>query len=288
MNTSTFVKSNDDHDSDDDSETVKCTNDAAGGDGESSYLEIVPSAGGAFSTDIFSSPTANAQSSGVLPESKKLRRIMANRRSARESRERRKKLLSKLQSSVDALSADNRLLVSENARLRAQVKDLTEQLLYVNANRQQSDLNFQMNAQQQQHQRLNLQMNSQQPSLNLQMNTEPKNLNLLMNAQQPNLNHQMNTMHSNMPMGSLNLEQQLFQQQNLLLQAAQREQQQLMLGNQLESAQREQQQQQQQLMLVSQLQAAQLGNQEMQSQEQQQQDLFLAAYQQGKDQNQFR
>ncbi len=278
MNTSTFVKSNDDDDEDDNSEILKCTNNAPG-DGESSYLEMVPSAGGTFSTDIFSS-TDTAEPSGV-PESNKLRRIMVNRRSARESRERRKKLLSKLQSSVDALSADNRLLVAENAQLRAQVKDLTEQLLYVNANRQEKDLNFQMSAQQQPRQ--NQQMNALEPSLNLQMNTEQRNVNHMMSAQQqPNLNLQMNTMNSNMSMGSLTMEQQLFQQQNILLQAAQREQQ-LMLGNQLESAQREQQ-----LMMENQLQAAQLGNQEMQSHEQQQQDLFLAAYQRAKDQNQFR
>jgi hypothetical protein len=66
-------------------------------------------------------------------EDKKTRRIMANRRSAKESRERRKHLLSKLQATVDVLTAENRSLNSENGQLRDQIQDLKHQLMMSNA-----------------------------------------------------------------------------------------------------------------------------------------------------------
>jgi hypothetical protein len=65
--------------------------------------------------------------------SRKLRRVMANRRSAKESRERRKQLLSKLQATVDILSAENRAILQDNRRLRNQLGELREQLVQVNA-----------------------------------------------------------------------------------------------------------------------------------------------------------
>merc|ERR1712151_902207 len=46
-------------------------------------------------------------------EARKMRRVMANRRSARESRERRKKLLTDLQDSVKTLTDENVTLTKE-------------------------------------------------------------------------------------------------------------------------------------------------------------------------------
>jgi bZIP transcription factor len=57
-------------------------------------------------------------------EDKKMKRIMANRRSARESRERRKSLLSNLEASVEILSKENASLVRENGELRKQLTRL--------------------------------------------------------------------------------------------------------------------------------------------------------------------
>jgi len=60
-------------------------------------------------------------------EARKMRRIMANRRSARESRERRKKLLTDLQDSVETLTTDNTTLTKENLSLRRELASLIEQ-----------------------------------------------------------------------------------------------------------------------------------------------------------------
>mmetsp|Transcript_19316 Transcript_19316/g.42011 ORF Transcript_19316/g.42011 Transcript_19316/m.42011 type:complete len:147 (+) Transcript_19316:84-524(+) len=60
-------------------------------------------------------------------EARKMRRIMANRRSARESRERRKKLLTDLQDSVQTLTNDNTVLTKENFSLRRELITLVEQ-----------------------------------------------------------------------------------------------------------------------------------------------------------------
>jgi hypothetical protein len=60
-------------------------------------------------------------------DDKKLKRIMANRRSARESRERRRSLLSNLESSVEILSKENASLVRENGELRKQLARLLPQ-----------------------------------------------------------------------------------------------------------------------------------------------------------------
>lgn len=60
-------------------------------------------------------------------EARKMRRIMANRRSARESRERRKKLLTELQDSVQTLTSDNTTLTKENLSLRRELASLIEQ-----------------------------------------------------------------------------------------------------------------------------------------------------------------
>eukprot|EP00536_Pseudo-nitzschia_multiseries_P001614 jgi/Psemu1/300879/fgenesh1_kg.21_\ len=60
-------------------------------------------------------------------EARKMRRIMANRRSARESRERRKKLLTDLQDSVQSLTNDNTMLTKENFSLRRELITLIEQ-----------------------------------------------------------------------------------------------------------------------------------------------------------------
>ena len=49
---------------------------------------------------------------------------MANRRSARESRERRKRLLNDLQDSVDKLSAENSTLAKNNLLMRQELLSL--------------------------------------------------------------------------------------------------------------------------------------------------------------------
>lgn len=55
-------------------------------------------------------------------EEKKWDRVLANRRSAKESRERRKKLLSDLEESVEKLKKENSGLSEENANLRTQLQ----------------------------------------------------------------------------------------------------------------------------------------------------------------------
>ena len=52
---------------------------------------------------------------------KKWKRVMANRLSAKESRERRKKLLTGLEGSVQILSKENSILAAENAELRKHI-----------------------------------------------------------------------------------------------------------------------------------------------------------------------
>ena len=55
------------------------------------------------------------------PDGRKMRRIMANRRSARESRERRKRLLEDLQASVDKLAAENVEVAKVNLVMRQEL-----------------------------------------------------------------------------------------------------------------------------------------------------------------------
>lgn len=57
----------------------------------------------------------------LSPEQKRMKRVLANRRSAKESRERRKNLLAELEEQVDTLKKENRTLAAENAQLRKQV-----------------------------------------------------------------------------------------------------------------------------------------------------------------------
>ena len=59
-------------------------------------------------------------------EVRRLRRVMANRRSAKESRERRKKLLSDLQCSVDALTSENSNLARDNLSMRQELGQLLQ------------------------------------------------------------------------------------------------------------------------------------------------------------------
>jgi len=59
-------------------------------------------------------------------EVRKRRRVMANRRSARESRERQKKLLTDLQESVESLASENANLAKENITLRQELATLME------------------------------------------------------------------------------------------------------------------------------------------------------------------
>jgi hypothetical protein len=61
-------------------------------------------------------------------EEKKMKRVLANRRSARESYQRRKKMFSDLESAVTTLTKENAELVEENKKLRCQVLNLHQQL----------------------------------------------------------------------------------------------------------------------------------------------------------------
>jgi len=56
-----------------------------------------------------------------------MRRIMANRRSARESRERRKRLLEDLQISVDKLAAENTEVAKANLAMRQELVRLLQE-----------------------------------------------------------------------------------------------------------------------------------------------------------------
>lgn len=70
-------------------------------------------------TVTVNSPTSTAESA----DEKKWDRVLANRRSAKESRERRKKPLSDLEESVERLRTENSSLAQENASLRTQLQN---------------------------------------------------------------------------------------------------------------------------------------------------------------------
>lgn len=61
-------------------------------------------------------------------EEKRIRRIMANRKSAKESRDRRRKLLNTLSKQVEVLAAENESMARANSDLRSQTQFLKEQL----------------------------------------------------------------------------------------------------------------------------------------------------------------
>ena len=65
------------------------------------------------------SPTSTAKTA----DEKKWDRVLANRRSAKESRERRKKLLTDLEESVERLKTENSSLAQENSSLRTQLQN---------------------------------------------------------------------------------------------------------------------------------------------------------------------
>lgn len=77
---------------------------------------------------VESNDSAAIPSSGRKPDEKKMKRVLANRRSARESYQRRKKMFADLESTVTSLTKDNADLVDENKRLRRQVMSLHQQL----------------------------------------------------------------------------------------------------------------------------------------------------------------
>jgi hypothetical protein len=60
-------------------------------------------------------------------EVRKKRRVLANRRSARESRDRRKRLLSDLRRSVDTLTADNSELAKSNLALGQELEQILQE-----------------------------------------------------------------------------------------------------------------------------------------------------------------
>lgn len=59
---------------------------------------------------------------------KKVRRIMANRKSAKESRDRRRNLLKTLSKQVDVLAAENKSMARTNAELQSQTQQLQQKL----------------------------------------------------------------------------------------------------------------------------------------------------------------
>mmetsp|Transcript_8426 Transcript_8426/g.12209 ORF Transcript_8426/g.12209 Transcript_8426/m.12209 type:complete len:180 (+) Transcript_8426:503-1042(+) len=59
-----------------------------------------------------------------VQDDKKMKRILANRRSARESYQRRKKLFSNLETSISEMRKENGKLVDENLQLRQQKAEL--------------------------------------------------------------------------------------------------------------------------------------------------------------------
>lgn len=65
---------------------------------------------------------------GEESDAKKMKRVLANRRSARESYQRRKKMFSELESAVTTLTKENAELAEENKKLRRQVMTLHQQL----------------------------------------------------------------------------------------------------------------------------------------------------------------
>ena len=93
--------------------------------------ENADSAGGGGSSVASGDAESDLQEFELDPdkrrEVRKMRRVMANRRSARESRERRKKLLTDLQESVESLTSENKSLTKENLSLRRELASLIEQ-----------------------------------------------------------------------------------------------------------------------------------------------------------------
>jgi len=67
--------------------------------------------------------TVTSPSTAKSADEKKWDRVLANRRSAKESRERRKKLLSDLEESVETLKNENSNLADENVKLRVQLQN---------------------------------------------------------------------------------------------------------------------------------------------------------------------
>lgn len=81
-----------------------------------------PTAGKATYANNSEDEAPNQNTAGLpIHDEKKMKRIMANRRSARESRERRMRHLANLETTVDALSKENATLSRENERLHHQI-----------------------------------------------------------------------------------------------------------------------------------------------------------------------
>lgn len=70
----------------------------------------------------------NAPINSESEHEKKMRRVMANRKSAKESRDRRRNLLKKLETQVDVLAAENQSMARANAELRSHMQQLKQQL----------------------------------------------------------------------------------------------------------------------------------------------------------------
>ena len=64
---------------------------------------------------------------GPETDVKKMKRVLANRRSARESYQRRKRMFSELETAVTSLTKDNTDLVEENKKLKLEIVNLHQQ-----------------------------------------------------------------------------------------------------------------------------------------------------------------
>jgi hypothetical protein len=78
-------------------------------------------------SSLVQEPT-DCEDDGEETDAKKMKRVLANRRSARESYQRRKKMFSELESAVATLTKENAELAEENKKLRRQVINLHQQL----------------------------------------------------------------------------------------------------------------------------------------------------------------
>jgi len=96
-------------------------------DYESSALGGSSETGGSERGSSGSDNGDNAGDKKKRSDARKMRRIMANRRSARESRERRKRLLEDLQASVDKLAAENTEVAKANLAMRQELVRLLQE-----------------------------------------------------------------------------------------------------------------------------------------------------------------
>eukprot|EP00540_Astrosyne_radiata_P011622 CAMPEP_0116853036 /NCGR_PEP_ID=MMETSP0418-20121206/17660_1 /TAXON_ID=1158023 /ORGANISM="Astrosyne radiata, Strain 13vi08-1A" /LENGTH=208 /DNA_ID=CAMNT_0004485335 /DNA_START=171 /DNA_END=797 /DNA_ORIENTATION=+ len=88
-----------------------------------------PSVSASIEDDNNTNPNQGSNATPMSEEERKrLKRVLANRRSARESYQRKKRMFSELETLIDKLSKENQTLNRENVELRRQVTDLRQQI----------------------------------------------------------------------------------------------------------------------------------------------------------------